>query len=66
MSDRDKAEAHVTWYMDNFRRQFMAFADLMEILLIDNFEHGMKHGRQLEQEKINDAIEKGIFKKNNL
>lgn len=49
--DRKLAVDHVSWYMRRLREQFSAWADITERLMIDNFVHGIKHGRQLEREK---------------
>jgi len=50
-NDRQLAEAHVRWYMDRMRKQFSAWAEITEQLLIDNFIHGMKHARQEQGKK---------------
>lgn len=53
MIDRDKdlAREHVEWYMSRLREQMLAWCDITEQLLIDNFMHGIKHGRELEKEE---------------
>lgn len=53
MSDEDRniAKAHVKWYMGLLREQMNKWFEITEILLIENFEHGVKHGRELEQNK---------------
>lgn len=48
--ERDLAEAHVQWYMRLMRQQFQVWADITERLMIDNFIHGIKHGREIERE----------------
>lgn len=54
--DRQLAEAHVTWYMSRLRQVIEACLCVGEDLLIDNFEHGVKHGRELEQkERVGDT-----------
>lgn len=50
--DRDLAHAHVEWYMSRLREQLLAWCDITEQLLIDNFQHGIKHGRELERNEI--------------
>lgn len=52
MTDREIAEAHVKWYMSRLKEQMGAWFDVTERLLIDNFEHGLKHGRELERDEI--------------
>lgn len=49
--DRKLAVDHVSWYMRRLREQFSAWADITERLMIDNFVHGIKHGRELEREE---------------
>lgn len=51
-TDRKLAIDHVTWYMSRLREQFEHWAAITEKLLIDNFEHGIKHGRELERDEI--------------
>jgi hypothetical protein len=52
--DQDIARDHVSWYMSRFREQMNAWLNLTEVLLHDNFIHGIKHGRelQIEEEKL--------------
>lgn len=49
--DDDLAREHVEWYMSRLREQLLAWCDITEQLLIDNFRHGIKHGRELEREE---------------
>lgn len=49
--DKKLAEDHVTWYMQLLRSQFAAWLDVTEKLMVENFYHGIKHGRELEREK---------------
>lgn len=42
---------HVAWYMSRLREQMLAWCDITEQLLIDNFRHGIKHGREAEREE---------------
>lgn len=44
--DKETAEAHVKWYMGLLRKQMEAWMKITEELLIANFIHGMKHGRE--------------------
>ncbi len=48
--DKKLAEDHVKWYMGLLRSQFNAWLDITEKLMIENFIHGIKHGRELERE----------------
>ena len=48
--DRKLAEDHVRWYMAQLRYQFGAWADITEKLMVENFLHGIKHGRESEHE----------------
>lgn len=48
-TDKDLAREHVEWYMGRLKEQLLAWCDITEQLLIDNFLHGIKHGRELEQ-----------------
>lgn len=48
--DDDLAREHVEWYMSRLREQMLSWCDITEQLLIDNFRHGIKHGRELEQQ----------------
>lgn len=50
-TDKDLAREHVEWYMSRLREQMLAWCDITEQLLIDNFRHGIKHGRELEREQ---------------
>lgn len=52
MSDRKLAEDHVKWYMSLLREQLQVWMNVTERLLIDNFEHGIKHGRELERKNL--------------
>lgn len=49
-ADKKLAEDHVKWYMGLLRSQFLAWLDITEKLMIENFTHGIKHGRELERE----------------
>lgn len=50
MSDDKKlAHDHVSWYMGLLRSQMLAWLDITEKLMHDNFLHGIKHGRELER-----------------
>lgn len=52
MDDDEKlAEDHVRWYMKLLRSQFMRWIEITEQLMIENFVHGIKHGRELERKK---------------
>lgn len=46
--DTKLAEDHVRWYMKLLRSQFNVWLDITEKLMIENFIHGIKHGRELE------------------
>ena len=50
-TDKDLARKHVKWYMSRLREQMLAWCDITEQLLVDNFMHGIKHGRELEKEE---------------
>lgn len=47
--DKKLAEDHVEWYMQLLRSQFNAWLDITEKLMVENFFHGIKHGRELER-----------------
>lgn len=48
--DKKLAEDHINWYMGLLRGQMAAWLDITEKLMLDNFLHGIKHGRELERE----------------
>lgn len=47
--DKKLAEDHVQWYMQLLRSQFNAWLDITEKLMVENFFHGIKHGREIER-----------------
>jgi len=48
--DRKLAEAHVDWYMRHLEEQMKMWLALTRDIAVDNFVHGIKHGRELERE----------------
>lgn len=44
--DRETAKEHIKWEMSVIRTCIESVLQITEKLLIDNFEHGMKHGRE--------------------
>lgn len=65
--DEATAKAHIEWYMGLLREQMKAWMDITERLLLDNFIHGMKHGREAyfcSEDKYKDYIEYVSRKRN--
>ena len=58
--DLNLAEDHVKWEMGLVRLVINALLDITEKMAVDNFVHGIKHGRELEQE--NQGINKYTYK----
>lgn len=50
--DRRLAEKHVGWYMQILRKHVDDWLNTTETLMLENFVHGMKHGRELERRRI--------------
>lgn len=51
MDDEKLAEEHCKWYMKLLRSQLLRWMEITEQLMIENFVHGIKHGRELERKK---------------
>lgn len=51
VDEKKLAEDHVTWYMGLMRHQLNVWMQVTERLMIENFEHGIKHGRELERQE---------------
>lgn len=57
--DKFLARQHVNWYITVLRKHIENWLDTTETLMLENFIHGMKHGRELERRRIrnNDGLE---------
>lgn len=53
MTDRDKdlAREHVEWLTDLLGKIFESWSEITRELMIQEFVHGMKHGREAEEEE---------------
>lgn len=50
MSDRKLAEEHVEWLTDLLGKIFESWSEITKELMIQEFVHGMKHGREAERD----------------
>lgn len=50
-TDKDLAREHVEWLTDLLGKIFESWSEITRELMIQEFVHGMKHGRELEREQ---------------
>jgi hypothetical protein len=50
--DLELATAHVDWYIGLLSEQMQIWLEMTRKLMTENFIHGIKHGRELEREKM--------------
>lgn len=49
--DEDLASEHVEWLTDLLGKIFESWSEITKELMIQEFVHGMKHGREAEREE---------------
>lgn len=60
-TDKELAEAHGKWLMDTIEVVAGAIFDAMKPIMVDVMEHGIKHGRELQEEDIQNRFAPGEF-----